>query len=73
MMLLAKPSNVKMEKAIDHLPEWPDDVETLSDYSKIMKFCVEGFPSFAKPESAKRQYKRVLSSIINDLTIHYEI
>ena len=70
--LLASPNNVHLDKAIDHLPSWPKNFESLADYSKIMKFGVEGFPSFSTIKNAKRNYANIFRSMICDFKVKYE-
>lgn len=63
MMLLITKKLVKLEKTVDDLPTWPNNFEGLDDYSHIMKYAVEGFPSKSRLSSAKKLFK----SIVNDL------
>lgn len=70
--MLATPKHVHIDRAIDHLPKWPKNFENLTDYSKIMKFGIEGFPSFSTVKSAKKNYIDILQSMICDFEVKYE-
>ncbi len=72
MMMLAMPATVHLESAVDHLPTWPSDFENLADYSEIMKFGVEGFPSFSKIEKARSNYEMIFRSMVYDIKDKYE-
>lgn len=72
MMMLSAPGNVHIDRAIDHLPVWPKNFESLTDYSKIMKFGIEGFPSYSTIEGARINYANILKSLIHDFEVKYE-
>jgi len=66
IMLAINKKMVKMNLAIDDMPNWSSDYENLTDYSKIMKFAVEGYPT----KASEKRGILLLEKIISNLCMH---
>ena len=60
MMLLISKRLVKLKKATDDLPIWPEDFEKLNDYSEIVTQAVEGFPSKSQISTSYMLYRKII-------------
>ncbi len=72
MMLLARPKSVFMDEVIDDLPVWPDDTDELDDYSQIMKYSVDGSPSFSSITTAKVHVQKITHYLVEAINSYYE-
>jgi len=72
IMMLAKPSSVFLDEAIDDFPEWPIGSDELTDYSEIMKYSVEGFPSYSSKRSGYLHFDKILDYLIKRFKNFYE-
>jgi creatinine amidohydrolase len=71
MMLYIAARLVKLKKAVDDIPVWPDNFETLDDYSSIMKYAVDGFPSKSKLSTADKLFTSVTRDIVKKIHVFF--
>lgn len=72
MMLVIAAHLVKIKKAIDDLPTWPKKIELLEDYSDIMKYAVDGFPSKSKLSTAHKLYTSVTRDLLELVHVFFK-
>lgn len=64
MMLHISNKSVRLDNALDDLPVWPSNFEDLDDYSGIMKYAVEGFPTASKLSTAHKLYHAIVYDLV---------
>lgn len=67
IMLAINKQQVKMELAIDDMPNWPKNIEILTDYSKIMTNAVEGCPSKSTLKNGKLLLPKIINGLCKDI------
>lgn len=67
IMLAIDKQKVRMELAVDDMPNWPENTEMLTDYSKIMTYAVEGYPSKSTLKNGKLLLPKVIISLCEDI------
>ncbi|KKR80598.1 MAG: Creatininase [Candidatus Daviesbacteria bacterium GW2011_GWA1_41_61] len=67
IMLAIDKQKVRMELAVDDMPNWPENTEMLTDYSKIMTYAVEGYPSKSTLKNGKLLLPKVIKSLCEDI------
>lgn len=67
IMLAIDKQNIRMELAVDDMPNWPENTEILTDYSKIMTYAVEGYPSKSTLKNGKLLLPKVIKSLCEDI------
>lgn len=72
MMMKANPSSVYLKEAIDDLPKWPYNADELTDYSGIMKYSVEGFPTFSSTKTGNIQFDKIVDFLIKKFHSYYD-
>jgi len=73
IMLAINKQKVRMELAIDDMPIWPKDTKNLTDYSKIMTYAVEGYPTKSTLNNGKLLLFRTIKALckdVNDFTLN---
>lgn len=67
IMLAINKQKVRMELAVDDMPNWPKNTEILTDYSKIMTYAVEGYPSKSTLKNGKLLLLKIINSLCEDI------